>query len=52
MAKRRKKARNEKTSSRVASIAARLLKDPKTSKDVKTVCGSVLTQTPNKKRGK
>lgn len=41
-------AKNEKTSSRVASIAAKLLRDPKTPKPVRRVAGSALTQKPNK----
>ena len=43
-------ANNEKTSKRVAKIAARLLRDPKSSKDVKSVSGSVLTQAPDRKK--
>ena len=42
--------KNEKTSPRVAKIASKLLKDPKTSKDVKSVAASVLTQAPDKKK--
>ena len=42
--------RNEKTSKRVAKIAGRLLRDPETPKDVKSVSGSVLTQAPDKKK--
>jgi len=41
--------RNEKTSSKVASIASKLLSNPNTSKAVKTVAASVLTQAPSKK---
>lgn len=43
-------ARNEKTSAKVASKAAKLLKDPKTPKKVKSVAGSALTQTADKKK--
>jgi hypothetical protein len=43
-------ARNEKTSSRVATIASKLLRSKKTSKKVKSVAASALTQTPDKKR--
>lgn len=45
-------ARNEKTSPSVASKAAKLLRDPKSSKAVKSVAGSALTQAPNKPKGK
>ncbi len=43
-------ARNEKTSKRVASRAARLLRNRKTPKNVKSVAGSALTQAPDRKR--
>lgn len=43
-------AKNESTSPKVASIASKLLSDPKTPKDVKTVAASVLTQTKDKKK--
>ena len=43
-------AANEKTSAKVASIASKLLSNPKTPKNVKTVAASVLTQAPNKKK--
>ena len=39
-------AGNEKTSTDVGSIAARLLKDPNSSEDVKRVAASCLTQRP------
>jgi hypothetical protein len=42
--------RNEKTSARVAKIASALLRDGRTSKRVKTVAASVLTQRPDKKK--
>ncbi len=45
-------AKNEKTSSRVASIAAKALRNPKSSKTTKTLAGSVLTQSPDRKRKK
>jgi len=42
-------ARNEKTSAKVASKASKLLSNPKSSKDVKSVAASALTQKPGKK---
>ena len=42
--------RNEQTSKKVATTAAKLLSNPKTSKAVKSVAASVLTQRPNKKK--
>lgn len=45
-------ASNEKTSQKVASIAGKLLSNPKTPKDVKTVAASVLTQAPDKRKKK
>jgi hypothetical protein len=42
-------AKNEKTSPGVASKAAKLLASKKSSKDVKSVAGSALTQTTDKK---
>lgn len=46
-------AKNEKTSKRVATIASKLLSNPKSSKAVKSVAASALTQSPDrKKRGK
>jgi hypothetical protein len=44
-------ANNEKTSKLVASKASKLLKDPKSSKAVKSVAASALTQAPDKKKG-
>lgn len=41
----------ETTSPRVASIASKLLSNPKTPANVKTVAASVLTQTPNRPSG-
>jgi len=43
-------ARNEKTSRKVGSIASRLLKGKGTSKAVKSVTGSALTQRPDRKK--
>ena len=43
-------ARNEKTSKSVGTKAAKLLSDPKSSKTVKSVAGSALTQRPDKKK--
>jgi hypothetical protein len=42
----------EKTSSRVASIASRVLQDPKsaTVKEVKTLAASALTQAPDRRK--
>jgi hypothetical protein len=45
-------ASNEKTSKKVASIASKLLRDPKVSKKVKSVAASALTQAPDKKSKK
>ncbi len=47
-----KKSPNEKTSKDIASIASKLLRDPKTSANIKSVAGSALTQAPNKKSAK
>ena len=42
---------NEKTSARVASVASKLLSNPNSSKAVKTVAASTLTQyVPPKKK--
>jgi len=41
-------AKNEKTSKPIATIASRLLSDPKTPKPVRRVAASALTQTANK----
>jgi hypothetical protein len=43
-------AKNEKTSSKVASIASRLLSSPKSPKAVRRVAASALTQAPDKKK--
>lgn len=45
-------ANNEKTSSKVASTSSKLLKDKNSSKKVKQVAGSALTQAPDKKKKK
>lgn len=45
-------ARNEKTSKKVAKKASKLLRDKKSSKAVKSVAGSALTQAPDKKKKK
>ena len=44
--------RNERTSKKVASKAAKILRKPKSSKAAKSVAGSALTQAPDKKRGR
>jgi hypothetical protein len=43
-------AKDEKTSESVASKAAKLLADPSTPPDVKSVAASALTQAPDKKK--
>jgi hypothetical protein len=43
-------AKNEKTSRKVASKAAKILRDPKASKAAKSVAGSALTQARDKKK--
>ena len=47
-----KKPKNEQTSKKVASAASKLLSNPKTPANVKSVAASTLTQAPNKKSGK
>lgn len=44
--------RNESTSKKVASKAAKILNDPKSSKDMKAVAASALTQRPGKAKKK
>lgn len=44
--------KGEVTSLKVASKAAKLLANPKTPKNVKSVAGSALTQAPNKPKPK
>ncbi|HQZ96047.1 MAG TPA: hypothetical protein PLP21_06985 [Pyrinomonadaceae bacterium] len=46
------KKSNEQTSSRVASKASALLRNPRTPANVKSVAASALTQSPNKSGGK
>ena len=41
--------KNEKSSKRVASIASKVLSNPRSSKTAKTLAGSVLTQAPDRK---
>lgn len=43
-------AKNEKTSSKVASQAAKILRDPSSTKREKSVAASALTQARDKKR--
>ena len=43
-------ARNEKTSKRVGKTASKLLRNKKSSRKVKSVAGSALTQRPDRKR--
>lgn len=47
-------AKNEKTGSKVASLASKWLKNPKklTLKEIKSICASNLTQAPDKKKVK
>ncbi len=42
-------AKNEKTSKSVASKAAKILSNPKSSKQAKSVAASALTQAPDRK---
>jgi len=44
-----KKVSNERTSSKVATQASKILRDPNSTKAEKSVAGSALTQTKNKK---
>jgi hypothetical protein len=43
-------AKNEKTSKKAASNAAKVLRDPKSSKAAKSAAGSALTQRADKKK--
>jgi len=45
------KNKNEQTSKRVASKASKLLSNPKTTKSVKAVAASALTQAPGSRKG-
>lgn len=44
--------RNEQTSSKVASKASKLLSDPKSTKAVKAVAASALTQAPSRPKAR
>jgi len=44
-----KKSNKEITSKKAATAAAKVLSNPKSSKDAKSAAGSALTQRPNKK---
>jgi hypothetical protein len=44
-------AKNERTSKAVASKAAKILRDPKSTKAEKSVAASALTQAPDHKKG-
>lgn len=44
--------KGETTSKRVASAASKLLRNPKSTKAVKSVAASALTQRPDKKKKK
>jgi hypothetical protein len=46
----KKKLNNEQTSSHVTTIAGRLLRNPKTSKQVKSLAASALTQVRERRR--
>lgn len=43
-------ARNERTSKKAASNAAKVLRNPKSSKAAKSAAGSALTQRPDRKK--
>ena len=43
-------AKNEKTSSKVASAASKILRNPNSTKAQKSVAASALTQAPDKKK--
>ncbi len=43
-------AKNEVTSKKTASNAAKVLRDPKSSKAAKSAAGSALTQRPDRKK--
>lgn len=45
-------AKNEKTSKSVASKAAKVLRDPKSTPDQRSAAASALTQAPDKKGSK
>lgn len=43
-------AKNERISKKIGSIAAKLLRDPKTPKSVKSIAAKVLTQQPDRRK--
>ncbi len=45
-------AKNERTSESVAAKASKVLKDPKSSKTMKSIAASALTQAPDQKKKK
>ena len=45
-------AKNERTSQAVAAKASKILKDPKSSKAMKSIAASALTQAPDRKKRK
>ncbi len=45
-------AKNERTSKSVASKASKVLADPKSSKAMKSIAASALTQSPDKRKRK
>lgn len=47
-----KRASNERTSPKVASKAAKVLSNPKSTKTAKSIAASALTQAANKKKKK
>ena len=42
-------AKNEKTSPKIATLASKVLSNPKSTTDAKSLAASVLTQAPDKK---
>ncbi len=45
-------AKNERTSKAIASKASKILTDPKSSKAMKSIAASALTQAPDRKKRK
>ncbi len=45
-------AKNERTSKSVATTAAKMLADPKSTKAMKSIAASALTQAPDRKKRK
>ncbi len=45
-------AKNERTSKAVAAKASKILSDPKSSKAMKSIAASALTQSPDRKKRK